>query len=284
CADAGWIYCPTEVFVATRRSRLATTAHCLSWFEPELPWYSNPETRSTRRRLRMAWGPVFRNSDLILTVSEFSRHRIAALMGVEEQRIVVVGNGVEDDYFDAGRSPPNQPVRPRPYVAVVGGLSEAKGGHTVLAVARELLARRSETEIVVAGHTEPPFLRGAAELPNLVHLGYVSTASGLPRLLSGAVALLFLSRYETFGIPAAEAMAAGTPAIVSRFAALPEIVGDAGVVLESDDLSEIVDRIVELERNDPLRRDLIARGLKRAARFRWSACAAEAVRAMRERS
>ncbi len=284
CADPAWIYSPSEVFVATRRSRLATTVHCLNWFDPELPWYSNPETRSTRRRLRMAWGPMFRRSDVILTVSEFYRRRIAALMGVEERRIAVVGNGVEDAFFTAGRSPPSGPVRPRPYVVVVGGLCERKGAPAVLAVARELLARSPETEIVVAGHTERDYLRATRELPNVVHLGYVSAEDGLPRLLSGSIALLFLSRYETFGIPAVEAMAAGTPAIVSGHAALPEIVGDAGLVLESDDPSEVVTRIAELRRDDRLRRDLVARGLERASRFRWSACAAAAVRAMRERS
>jgi glycosyltransferase involved in cell wall biosynthesis len=203
-------------------------------------------------------------------------------MGVDERHIAVVGNGVEEPFFEAGRSTPAGPVRERPYLVVVGGLTERKGAPAVLAVARGLLARLPELEILVVGGSEERYRRASLDLPNVRHLGYVSVEAGLPRLLSGSVALLFLSRYDTFGIPAAEAMAAGTPALVSPFAGLPEVVGDAGVVLDPARTSAIVDRIAELSRDAGLRRELVARGLRRATKFRWAACVARATHAMLE--
>jgi hypothetical protein len=56
CHQPDWLYCPSEAFVPTRRARLAVTVHCLNWFDPEVPWYPDRETRSTRRRLSMSWG------------------------------------------------------------------------------------------------------------------------------------------------------------------------------------------------------------------------------------
>ena len=240
CRGADWVYCPMEAYVATARARLAVTVHCMNWFEPDLPWY--PSVAANRTRWRMKLRRAFRRDDvLILAVSEFLKGRLVELFDIRPERIAVVGNGVEDAYYRIGAGPP-PPPGPR-YVLVVGGLTQRKGGDATLRAARALRDRGSDLEIRVVGANEPELAAAAREHPNVHLLGYRGIDSGLPELLHGAVALLFLSRYDTFGIPAAEAMAAGTPAVVSSYAGLPEVVGSAGLVVDSELPEDVAERV-----------------------------------------
>ena len=103
-------------------------------------------------------------------------------------------------------------------------------------------------------------------------LGYVPDGE-LASLLSHLVALLFPSRYEGFGIPALEAMAAGAPVVCSRAGALPEVVGDAGVLLAQTIPEKVLSAALELARSDGLRKQLIEAGRARASMFTWEQCA-----------
>jgi glycosyltransferase involved in cell wall biosynthesis len=279
--QADWVYAPAETFVPTRRAKLAVTIHCVNWFERELPWHDEPEIRSRRRRLRLAWRPMLRRADRVLVVSAFLGARMSALFHVEPARLAVVGNGVEEAYFAAADQPVDRATLPtdRPYLLVVGGLTQRKGGPRVLAAARRLIERWPDARVLVAGRSEPALEREAASVPNVQHLGYVSSSAGLPRLLRGATAMLFLSRYETFGIPAVEAMATGTTPIVSQHAALPEVVGEGGVVV-SDDAEAVCDAVLRLRDDESHRARLAAAGRARAAQFTWAACAARVRAAM----
>jgi glycosyltransferase involved in cell wall biosynthesis len=102
-------------------------------------------------------------------------------------------------------------------------------------------------------------------------LGMVSDED-LPRLLRGASSLLFLSPYEGFGMPALEAMAAGVPAVVSNKGSLPEVVGDAGIVVDPEATDVIVDILINLDNNSRLREDYGQKGHKHARQYTWSQC------------
>ena len=217
-------------------------------------------------------------------MSQFLARRLTVLFDVSPERMRVVGNGVEEIYFAAGDIDPQwqQLANERPYLIVVGGLTRRKGAECILATARALLARRSELRILIAGTGEPAFDAPASELSNIKMLGYVGVDSGLPGLLRHSVALFFPSRYETFGIPAVEAMASGTPPVVSHFAGLTEVVGDAGVIVDPNDIDGIADKLVNLERDAKLRTKLVQAGHVRAEQFHWSACVQRVAAALRE--
>jgi glycosyltransferase involved in cell wall biosynthesis len=83
---------------------------------------------------------------------------------------------------------------------------------------------------------------------------------------------LFLSRYEGFGLPAAEAMAAGTPAVVSDVASLPEVVGEAGIVVDPNATDHIVDILQSLRRDRKMQDRYAAAGRERAQTFSWGRC------------
>jgi glycosyltransferase involved in cell wall biosynthesis len=272
CKGADWIYCPTEVYIPARSIPLAVTIHCVNWFERDLPWSQAWPTRVKRMRMELKWRPMLQESRILFTVSNFLKSRIIELFKVPEKKIVVVGNGVEQEYFDAGRSTAPIAKRDRPYVLIVGGLTARKGAPHVLEVARRLQKTDPDIELIIAGTSEPEYERQARELKNVISIGH-ETAATISSLMRGSIALMFLSRYETFGIPAVEAMAAGTPAIVSHWAALPEIVGDVGLIVHADKPAEVIEIIQQLRRDDALRAAQVQKGLAHVQQFTWDQCA-----------
>ena len=159
----------------------------------------------------------------------------------------------------------------KPYIIIVGGLRLKKGADYVLAVAKQLQDRRSDLQILVAGESETIYSDAAKKYPNITLLGTISDLD-LPNLVRGASSSLFLSHYEGFGIPPLEAMAAGVPAVVSDRASLPEVVGDAGIVVDPNDAVAIAEILVDLDRSPQLRADYISRGRERAATYTWDKC------------
>ena len=103
-------------------------------------------------------------------------------------------------------------------------------------------------------------------------LGWLNVRQ-LPILLSGARGLLFPSIYEGFGMPAIEAMACGTPVIASNSGALPEIINQAGLLIDAHDYDGFVKSMVKVTKDNDFRQDLITRGLQRAQEYSWDKCA-----------
>ncbi|GAA4337684.1 hypothetical protein GCM10023165_15860 [Variovorax defluvii] len=107
----------------------------------------------------------------------------------------------------------------------------------------------------------------------IIATGFVDDAD-LSALYSDAQCFVYLSRYEGFGLPPLEAMACGTPVICANNSSLPEVVGDAGLLLDTDDLQGVVQAIGQVAASETLRQELSRRGLARAGQFSWDRCAA----------
>jgi glycosyltransferase involved in cell wall biosynthesis len=227
---------------------------------------------------------------IVITDSEFSASEIQAAYGIDRHRIVVVPLGVDGSFQTIGGAGPSPlPAGVSgPYVLHVGDLHERR--NLPMVVAAVLEARRhgplSALRLVLAGvdrgvGDEVAAVAARAGMPDaLVRLGSVEEEA-LRALYRSALALVYPSRYEGFGLPLLEAMACGTPVLASRAASIPEVVGDAGLLLNPHDSAEWTEAIVRIAGDETLRGTLRASGLARAATFTWSRTARQTLEVYR---
>jgi glycosyltransferase involved in cell wall biosynthesis len=223
------------------------------------------------------------SATMVVTDSEFSASEIQAAYGIDRHRIVVVPLGVDGSFRTvggAGASPLPAGILPAgisgPYVLHVGDLHERR--NLPMMVAAVVDARRQGSvpalRLVLAGVDRGVGDAVAAVAANagmpdaVVRLGSVQEGS-LRALYRSALALVYPSLYEGFGLPLLEAMACGAPVLASRAASIPEVVGDAGLLLDPHDRAEWTTAIVRLAGDEALRGTLRANGLARAAAFTW---------------
>jgi alpha-1,3-rhamnosyl/mannosyltransferase len=116
---------------------------------------------------------------------------------------------------------------------------------------------------------------------NVRYIGYVPERL-LPGLVAGALALVYPSFYEGFGLPAAQAMAAGVPVVGSNRSCLPETIGDGGILVDPDSIEELSAAFDRICGSPAFAAELGSRGRKRALKFRWSVCAADSLQFFRD--
>lgn len=275
-----WLFAPMETHFPVTKCPVAITIYDIQAFEPGLPWSQSWHHRWFRYKWERWIRRAINHSRIVFTISDFSKQRMVSLLGADPDKIVNIGCGVEQPFFDVSATPPDTIKSPveTPYVFMVGGLRKKKGGDHFLAVAKRLRQRHSDIQIVIAGSSEPDYIKATADYPNITLLGVVPDED-LPRLLRRSLCLLFLSLYEGFGIPPLEAMAAGVPAVVSNCASLPEVVGNAGIIIDPTRHDEIADILIALAADSHLRQEYIQRGQQHAVQYTWSACVSKVVTA-----
>src|SRR5262245_40927137 len=210
--------------------------------------------------------------------------------------------GANEHAIGAGDHTPAGEHKARPYLLYVGTVQPRKNLVRLIEAFAQLDDRRPTTDdrrptagqiiapnlqsaicnlqLVIAGKrgwlTEE-IERRAAELgvaERVRFTGYVADED-LPSLLSGALAFVLPSLYEGFGMPVLEAMACGAPVLASNTSSLPEVAGDAALLVDPTDTAALADGLARLATDAGLRAELRARGLARAAEFTWDRCAAE---------
>ena len=219
----------------------------------------------------------------IITVSRFSRDRIVALTGVRAEKITVIYSAAAAGFTprpaeETHRACERHGLTPGGYVLYVGSIEPRKNLRGLLAAWESCRARLPhDVRLAVVGERANPraFRRAAlAESSPGVHwLGRVGEAD-LPALMTGARVFAYLSLYEGFGAPPVEAMATGTPVLTSNAGSLPEVVGDAALTVDPEDVDAIAAGLERMVNDEALRRDLRERGLARAAGFSWDEAAA----------
>ncbi|MEN3753685.1 glycosyltransferase family 1 protein [Mangrovibacter sp. SLW1] len=203
----------------------------------------------------------------IFTVSEYSRQRILEWSGVPPEKVINVGNGVDEKY--------NSNVTPfqlgSKYLLSVSNRKIHKNEFRIIE-AFGLAEIEHHIKLAFTGHSNKElddfvYRKGLSD--RVIFLGYVDEKD-LPSLYKGAETLLFPSLYEGFGLPVIESMACGTPVLTSTTTCLPEIAGDSAVLVNPESVNEIKSGIEKLINNEELRKDLTYKGYARASLYTWA--------------
>jgi glycosyltransferase involved in cell wall biosynthesis len=205
-----------------------------------------------------------RRAARVLVGSEFTRRDVVEKYRIPQERIVVTPYGVDPFFGPEGASAAGSP-----YVLFVGALEARKDPLTAVAALAQL---DQELRLVFVGpdRGQEEDVRkavGRLGLASRVELRGHVPKEELATLYRGAACLVFPSRFEGFGLPALEAMASGTPVVASTAGSLPEVVGDAGVLVEPGEPEALA---AGVERALAERETLVAAGLARAGLFTWA--------------
>lgn len=220
----------------------------------------------------------------IITLSENTKQDVLRLTRISEAGITVIPPGYDPRYhvLDDTSFLQTSAARiqlPDRYFLFVSTLEPRKGVDTLLRAYAEIAGRVPEHLVLVGKRGwfyETLFSQvRALNLESHVHvLDYVSD-DDLPIVYNRARAFVFPSRYEGFGLTPLEAMACGIPVISSNASSLPEVVGDAGILLSPDDLQSFANAMLNLATDDAYRNTLSAQGLARAQQFSWERAASQ---------
>jgi len=230
-----------------------------------------------------------KRTDAIIAVSEATKRDIVQSLGVPEHKVTVIYEAASPVFCKMDRPDLKQRVRGRfgvksDFVLFVSTIEPRKNVPTLLRAFRQLLADyHVDIKLVLAGAKGwlyDEVFQVAQDLnlmDDVLFLGRVSTEE-LVWLYNTAQALVAPSIYEGFGLPPLEAMACGTPVVVSNVSSFPEIVADAGLLVDPYAVDELTVAIWRLLSDSELRESLIEKGLKRAASFSWDRAAEQTLK------
>jgi glycosyltransferase involved in cell wall biosynthesis len=221
----------------------------------------------------------------IQTGSEFTAAEIRDEFGLPEERVAVVGWGlapVTDGNATAGIALAGGAR----YVLALGTIEPRKNVPGLVRAFDAIAATDPDVRLVVAGpdgwdqQAFDDALAAAHHRARIVRLGYVTDAQRRD-LLAGSTVFAYPSRYEGFGLPPLEAMAAGVPVVATTAGSLPEVLGDAAVLVDPGDDDALAEALHRVLADDAWRTTLVTRGLEQAARHTWGATAEHLVRLYR---
>ena len=234
---------------------------------------SHPE-RSVQSFYFRSWvPPLLRSCRHVLTNSQFTAREIQRCTGLPDSRITVTPLGYDDQAFKPGPPPPGS--KERPYLLNVGQAYPHKNLRRLIQAFAQVATRQPELRLVLAGKphlTETPVLKDMVRelgLQKRVEFRSYVPYAELPDLYRGALALVYPSLWEGFGLPILEAMACGTPVITSRGSGTEEVAGGAALFIDPERTESIGAAIYELITNEMTRRLYRDRGLERASNFSW---------------
>jgi len=273
-----------------RRKQLVMTIYDLSFLA--YPQFLLPNTltvtlQGTREAIARA--------DALITISQYSRQELIERMGVAEERVVVTRLAADSRCVRVEDPERISLVRkryclPEHFVLFVGSLEPRKNvGRLLQAYAQLPISLQDDIHLVIAGGVgwlnddiHPTVLQ--LGMKDRVHfIGYVEE-NDLPVVYSLATVFAYPSHYEGFGLPVLEAMQCGAPVLTSNVSSLPEVAGDAAVLVTPTEVEDIAHGLKRLLDHADLRAELRIRGYQRAREFSWERCARETLAVYRNLS
>ncbi|HUG16574.1 MAG TPA: glycosyltransferase family 1 protein [Thermomicrobiales bacterium] len=279
------VHAPVNVTPLVTLCPRVVTIHDLAFHHfPEQ--YPGPQQRYLRAMTRLS----VRRATRVIAVSEATRQDVIVTYGCAPERVVTVPNGVSTEF----RPLPEDVVAAfrkseglaEHFILFLGTLQPRKNLETLLRAYARAHTDAGWSLVVAgaAGWSYDPIFDMARDLglaDKVRFAGYVPPER-LPLWYNAAGMLVYPSLYEGFGLQLVEAMACGTPVIASNTSSLPEVVGNAGLLVGARDVDGFARAIVTLARSPEMRADLRARGVRRAASFSWEATADRTLSVYRE--
>lgn len=267
------LHCPQSVLVRARHLPLVITVHDLLPLEHPQLFTRFPRAQAHASLLAL------RRASRILTNSEHTRQSVIERLGVSPETVVATPLGVGEAFRP---DPPDERwLRERfgiagPFVLCVGTLEPRKNLSMALRAFEAVSARIADVELAVVGPRgwrnqgfDDLLRRSRAR----VHLtGFVSDHD-LSRLYSATDCFLYPSLAEGFGLPVAEALACGAPVVTSDRTSLPEVAGDAALLVDPGDVDSVAEPVQRMLEDPQLQADMRRRALARAQDFSWERCA-----------
>lgn len=214
----------------------------------------------------------------IITPSEFTRQDLIKTYALDPKKIHVVWHGFNKDRFK-----PDPKVKKKPYILFIGRIEEKKNIRNMIK-AYGLLRQEAKTshQLVLAGSPGFGYEGIKAEISKLpadiqkdiIETGYISEADYTHRLQEADI-FLFTTNFEGFGMPIVEAFACGTPVVTSNVSSMPEIAGNAAMIVDPHKPLEIASALSKLISNESLKKSYILKGRVRSGLFSWEKAARE---------
>jgi glycosyltransferase involved in cell wall biosynthesis len=261
-----------------KHTRTIVTVHDLSFIR-----VPDTATPGLRAYLNVVVPRSARAADHILADSQATKDDLIALYDVPTDKVTVLLSGVDPRFFPSGhlllttRSKYHIPAKP--YLFTVGTVQPRKNYVRLIQALALVREQGYDVDLVIAGGKgwlDDPIYAAidASGLGGYVHLIGFADDVDLPSLYSGAEMVVFPSLYEGFGFPVLEGMASGVPVITSNVSSLPEVAGEAALLVDPYQIEEIASAICQLLDDTDLRNTLTRRGLEQARRFTWERSAA----------
>ena len=234
---------------------------------------------------------TLKTADKIIAVSNSTKKDLMHHFDIPEEKIKVILEAADEKFKPLNNKEINKVNQKYslnfPFILYVGTLEPRKNIPSLIKAFYKLKKKNLQYKLVIAGKKGWKYKEIFETIDKLnlqndvVFTGYVSDED-LPALYNAADLFVYPSIYEGFGLPPLEAMACGTPVITSNTSSLPEVVGDAGIMVDPYDIDGLVDAMYEVLTNEGLRENMIKKGLERAKMFSWEKCARETLEVYEE--
>lgn len=280
-----YIFHSPNYYIPPGHKKSCTTFHDLSIFHfPE--YHPKGRVHLMKKELHSSVS----RAKVLITDSNFTKNEVSAFFNFDPERIVVAPLASSGDFLPRKENQCQQVLERYglaygQFTFFAGTIEPRKNIKNLLLAYQKLPLEMSlRFPLVISGYQgwESEELHRLFDIGSqrgwIKYLGYTDQQS-LSVLFSACRAFLFPSRYEGFGLPVLEAMAAGTPVITSNVSSLPEVAGDAGLMVDPDDVDQLTQYISDIILNDSLRAELIDRGFLQNAKFSWVNCARETIKA-----
>lgn len=280
------LHCTSNTAPVWGKTPLVTTVHDIIYMESISLFKKGGTLYQKFGNMYRRWvvPPVIRKSKKVITVSEFEKQRMAKFFKLNDDKLQAVYNGV-GTHFEPVKDPSvlaetrKKYKLPENFLFFLGNTDPKKNTPNVLK-SFALFNKQSATsyQLVMLDYEENALMAilrdiGHPDIRKDIHLtGYVPN-NELPAIISQAKVFLYPSLRESFGIPILEGMACGVPVITSNTSSMPEVAGDAAMLVDPLDVDQIVKAIQKILDHEDVKNSLIRKGLERAKAFSWETMA-----------